>query len=207
MFCHCALPLSSAALCPCGHIWRAQAGTARPVIQAWQLVPTGTRMHGPGSPQRRPACMHAYSPMHATACCTKPWLRLKHHTSPSAAQLPPCRTIVPLLPAATLLPLLLLLLLVEAGTIRHPRSSAQAQIQCQQKTRSHTQPTRPAAAAACLLPQNSRVGQATVAILEYIKKHQRHFLQTTGSGVPERLLRCALHAGLGRAPCWGAAAA
>ena len=37
--------------------------------------------------------------------------------------------------------------------------------------------------------QNSRVGQATVAIVEYIRKHQEHFLATTGTGVPERMLR------------------
>ena len=37
--------------------------------------------------------------------------------------------------------------------------------------------------------QNSRVGQATVAIVEYIRKHQEHYLTTTGTGVPERMLR------------------
>ncbi len=54
-------------------------------------------------------------------------------------------------------------------------------------------PTRQPATHSCggivLVMQNSRVGQATVCILEYIRKHPQHYMQTTGSGVPERVLR------------------
>jgi hypothetical protein len=37
--------------------------------------------------------------------------------------------------------------------------------------------------------QNSRVGQASVAIVDYIRRHQAFYLQSGGSGVPERMLR------------------
>ena len=39
--------------------------------------------------------------------------------------------------------------------------------------------------------QNSRVGQATVSIVDYIRRHQDAYLKNTGTGVPERMLRWA----------------
>lgn len=64
--------------------------------------------------------------------------------------------------------------------------------------RSSQVPPLPANFSPCLfLTQNSRVGQATVSIVAYIRKHQAFYEQSTGSGVPERVLRCvaARHAG------------
>ncbi|PSC75810.1 polypyrimidine tract-binding-like protein 1 isoform X1 [Micractinium conductrix] len=47
----------------------------------------------------------------------------------------------------------------------------------------------PVAAASKAYSLNSRVGQATASILDYIRRHQAFYLEQGGSGVPERILR------------------
>lgn len=47
----------------------------------------------------------------------------------------------------------------------------------------------PAAAASKGYSLNSRVGQATVSVLDYIRRHQGYYLENGGTGVPERMLR------------------
>lgn len=49
--------------------------------------------------------------------------------------------------------------------------------------------------------QNSRVGQATVSIVDYIRRHQDAYLKNTGTGVPERMLRWAAAAAVQLAAC------
>ncbi|KAI7839725.1 hypothetical protein COHA_006529 [Chlorella ohadii] len=48
---------------------------------------------------------------------------------------------------------------------------------------------QPVVKAYSLVSINSRVGQATVSIVDYIRRHQDTYLKNTGTGVPERMLR------------------